>query len=99
MSKVSEARFCCRMRRFIWDPVHGANYELNNRPRRQDYDGILIENGAFYISKAKDILRTGLRISGKIAQVECDEKSFIEIDEPLDLILCGELIQYYKLNN
>ena len=35
--------------RFLWN-ANGTpiNYDYNNRPRRQDFDGLLIENGAVY---------------------------------------------------
>ena len=72
-----------RQRRFTWNGGI-PNYDINKRPRRQEYDGILIENGAFYISRAYDIIQTECRLSGSIGTVECDEDTYFEIDEISD---------------
>ena len=42
---------CVRSNRFFWKK-NGTpyNYDFKNRPRRQDYEGLLMENGAFYIN-------------------------------------------------
>ncbi|CAK9039872.1 unnamed protein product [Durusdinium trenchii] len=61
-----------RSNRFRWriDPdgaAHAENYLPAKRPRRQDWDGELIENGAFYLTK-KDVLeKDNCRLGGKIA--------------------------------
>lgn len=73
-------------KRFTWDQDGNPNYDIANRPRRQDYYGILVENGAFYISKAKDIISSGCRVSGNIKTVLCDESTYTEIDEMSDWI-------------
>ena len=47
---------CVRTKRFFWnDDATPFNYDLNNRPRRQDFDGVLMENGAFYINTIGNI--------------------------------------------
>ena len=43
-----------RQKRFQWEMnannfVNPVNYDVFCRPRRQDFDGFLVENGAFYI--------------------------------------------------
>lgn len=70
---------------FLWD-VNGnpINYNPLNRPRRQDWDGYYIENGAFYISSRKNILSSKCRISGKISFWEMSPKTVFEVDEPDD---------------
>ena len=44
-----------RQKRFIWKEenslIRPVNYDFFNRPRRQEFDGFLVENGAFYITK------------------------------------------------
>ena len=60
------------------------NYDPQNRPRRQDWDGYYIENGAFYISTRENILKSKCRVSGKIAFWETSQKTLYEIDEPSD---------------
>ena len=43
---------CTFSKKFIWrEEGLPLNYDINNRPRRQDYEGSLIENGAFYNDK------------------------------------------------
>lgn len=86
---------CVRYKRFFWNedgtPI---NYNFLNRPRRQDFKGDLMENGAFYISKVKDILKYGNRLSGKITVYEMPEHTAFEIDEPDDWMIMEKL--FYK---
>lgn len=78
-----------RQKRFQWNEdkdgvVYPINYDVSNRPRRQEFDGYLVENGAFYISSKQKLLESQNRISGKIKAVEMKEDTFFEIDEPSD---------------
>lgn len=77
-----------RQKRFIWedktDIVSAINYDPFNRPRRQEFEGYLVENGAFYITTRENLLSTGCRISGNIGVVEMSEETYFEIDEPSD---------------
>lgn len=71
--------------RFIWNSDGTpANYNPMKRPRRQEFDGFLVENGAFYISGRDKILESSCRISGKIGLYEMNERTYFEIDEPSD---------------
>lgn len=74
-----------RTKRFFWhDDATPVNYNPLHRPRRQDFRGTLMENGAFYITK-HDILRHHqCRLGGKIGIYEMDESTAVEIDEPED---------------
>ncbi len=78
-----------RQKRFNWiNDGEGyaapVNYDYMHRPRRQEFDGYLTENGAFYITSKERLLKTGNRISGRIRAYEMCEDSFYEIDEPSD---------------
>ncbi len=78
-----------RQKRFQWDisPSGYAtpiNYDYRNRPRRQEFEGFLVENGAFYITSRKALLNTRNRLSGNIRICEMDESTYFEIDEPGD---------------
>jgi N-acylneuraminate cytidylyltransferase len=77
---------CAPFKRFLWDGDFGVplNYDFKNRPRRQDFKGCLIENGAFYINCVKNILRDRCRLSGNIYCYEMPEWTQYEIDEPED---------------
>jgi N-acylneuraminate cytidylyltransferase len=85
-----------RQKRFIWNDNSTPTYDLNNRPRRQEWNGYLVENGAFYINRVKHILESRCRISGKVGMVECSEESYYEIDEPSDWIIVENLLKLKK---
>lgn len=79
-----------RAHRFLWsvDPKTMAatakNYEPLKRPRRQDWDGELIENGAFYLTRKAILQKHGCRLGGKIVLQEMDEHTFTELDSLVD---------------
>lgn len=86
-----------RQKRFQWKINNGfalpTNYDVFQRPRRQEFEGYLVENGAFYICSREDLLRTQNRVSGKIKAVEMDEDSFFEVDEPRDWAIVEALMR------
>lgn len=69
------------------------NYDVFNRPRRQDFDGYLVENGAFYITSKADLLKSQNRVSGNIKPCIMNEDSFFEIDEPSDWVIIEALMK------
>ena len=85
---------------FVWreDGVP-LSYDIDNRPRRQEYKGNLIENGAFYISTVADINTTQTRISGDIGIYKMPEYSRVELDEPLDWVIAESLMQKFVINS
>lgn len=60
------------------------NYDPQHRPRRQDFEGSIMENGAFYFTRRDILLTTGCRLGGKIGVYEMDDDTAVEIDEPSD---------------
>ena len=90
---------CCRSKRFSWKNGKALNYDIYNRPRRQDFDGTLIENGAFYISSVEAIKESKNRISGDIGIYEMPEYTYTEIDDPEDWIVAESLMKRFILNN
>lgn len=68
------------------------NWEIDNRPRRQDVESTYIENGAFYISSRNSILKNKLRYFGNIGIVEMPLFESFQIDEPNDLTLINKLL-------
>jgi YrbI family 3-deoxy-D-manno-octulosonate 8-phosphate phosphatase len=88
-----------RSHRFLWN-FNGTpkNYDYNNRPRRQDFRGDFMENGAFYISKVSSILNHNNRISGKIGLFEMPSYSSYELDEPDDWIIMENLMFKHIIN-
>lgn len=76
-----------RQKRFIWedgDTATPLNYCPQKRPRRQEFEGFFVENGAFYLSSREAILSSKCRLSGKIGLYEMSEKTYVEIDEHSD---------------
>ena len=74
-----------RTRRFFWnDDFTPINYDPSHRPRRQDFPGTYMENGAFYITTRHILQDKGCRLGGKIGIYAMAESSAIEIDDPDD---------------
>jgi YrbI family 3-deoxy-D-manno-octulosonate 8-phosphate phosphatase len=92
-----------RTYRFIWsENGNSLNYDYTARPRRQDFKGLLVENGAFYATKKDLLKRDKNRLSGNIGILEMSENSLIEIDEPEDWkiveVLLENKLREYKKN-
>lgn len=89
-----------REKQFHWiettNGVKPINYDYKNRPRRQEFDGILAENGACYINSCENILKEKCRISGNIIAYEMPAYASYEIDEESDWIIIEEIMK--KLN-
>jgi len=90
---------CCESKRFSWRNGKSLNYDIYNRPRRQDFQGTLIENGAFYISSVVNVKSTKNRISGDIGIYQMPEYTYTEIDEPEDWIVAELLMKRFVLKN
>ena len=92
MSKHDTVFACAKIKRFIWSKEGiPLNYDHNNRPRRQDFEGTFMENGAFCISSVSNIIYHNNRISGNIGICEMAEYTFVEIDEVEDWIMAEQL--------
>ena len=90
---------CVRQKRFFRRPDGTPiNYDYRHRPRRQDFEGHLMENGAFYISTVGNILRDKNRLSGKIGVYEMPEYTAVEIDDPDDWAVAANLFQKHVLS-
>jgi len=84
-------------KRFIWKVINGrakpVSYNSLSYPRRQKREGFLVENGAFYITSRKNLLKTKCRVSGKICIYKMPEETYFEIDEPSDWIIMEKLLK------
>lgn len=90
---------CVRNYRFFWnEDGTSMNYDYKNRPRRQNFSGMQMENGAFYINKVENILKFGNRLSGHIGIYEMPEYTATEIDEPDDWIVLENLMRKHILS-
>lgn len=89
---------CVREKKFIWnDDATPFNYDYLNRPRRQDFDGVLVENGAFYINTVRGIKISRNRLFGGIAIYEMDKFKSVDIDELDDWIVAEKMMRKYFL--
>ena len=87
-----------RQKRFHWridenGCASATNYNYMQRPRRQEFDGYLVENGAFYITSKESFETSKNRISGKIRVCEMEEATYFELDEPSDWVIIEELLK------
>lgn len=91
---------CVKNYRFFWnEDGTSKNYDYRNRPRRQDFDGVYMENGAFYINSVKNIKESKNRLSGKIGIYEMPEYTATEIDEPDDWVILENLMRRHVIKN
>ncbi len=96
--KYDSVLSCVRSYRFFWNnDGTSANYDYRCRPRRQDFSGNLMENGAFYINTVKGVLESGNRLSGRIGIYEMPEFTSFEIDEPDDWVVMETLMRRHVL--
>lgn len=87
-----------RQYRFLWNKDSGGNvkpdnYDVFHRPRRQEFEGYLMENGAFYITSKNALMNSKNRVSGNIKAYEMCEESAFEIDEPSDWTIIEALMK------
>lgn len=79
--------------RFLWNENGTAiNYNPHKRPRRQDFDGLLVENGAVYTSTKDSLKKHNNRLGEKVAIVKMPEESLLEIDSENDWIAIETLL-------
>jgi YrbI family 3-deoxy-D-manno-octulosonate 8-phosphate phosphatase len=85
--------------RFTWNKEGTPqNYDVFNRPRRQDFEGLLVENGAVYCTTKEVFLKSNNRVSGSIGLIEMPEETLMEIDSLSDWnIIENLLIERQKL--
>ncbi|MBC6998813.1 acylneuraminate cytidylyltransferase [Cytophaga sp. FL35] len=93
LDKLDAVLSVVKTHRFIWSNEGRAlNYDYKKRPRRQDFDGLLIENGAIYCTSKNALLKSKNRLSGQIGLIEMDEDTLTEIDSETDWLLIEQLL-------
>jgi YrbI family 3-deoxy-D-manno-octulosonate 8-phosphate phosphatase len=74
-----------RTDRFIWSAdAEPLNYTPRSRPRRQDFGGAYVENGAFYFTAASVLERERCRLGGRIGIHVMPADTEVEIDHAAD---------------
>lgn len=98
-SSVDSLLSCAQIKRFFWKKNGKTiNYDYMNRPRRQDFEGTLVENGAIYINTVKNIKSNKNRLGGQIGIYVMPEYTMTEMDEPDDWVYAGYLMRKYILS-
>lgn len=67
-------------------------WNIDDRPMRQDKEELFVENGAFYITTKESLLSSGLRYSGNIGIYEMDMMRSFQLDTIKDLKIIKNLI-------
>ncbi|WP_282121838.1 cytidylyltransferase domain-containing protein [Algibacter mikhailovii] len=79
--------------RFLWNEEGQAiNYNPFERPRRQDFKGLLMENGAVYAVEKNALRKTNNRLGERTAIVKMTEDSLLEIDSESDWVAVESLL-------
>ncbi len=80
---------------FVWKKnknfIKPFNYNPKKRPRSQEFNNFVLENGSFYIFRRKKYLKHQNRIHGKITFFEMPKKSYFDIDTKEDLKIVKSL--------
>ncbi|XP_059184668.1 N-acylneuraminate cytidylyltransferase A [Centropristis striata] len=92
-----------RRHHFRWKEVEKGSGELTTplnldpakRPRRQDWDGELIENGSFYFTTRDQLLNQGLLQGGKVAYYEMLPEYSVDIDVDIDWPVAEQRVLRY----
>tara|TARA_Y100000996_G_scaffold3514_1_gene3418 strand:- start:173 stop:820 length:648 start_codon:yes stop_codon:yes gene_type:complete len=77
-----------------WDlNINPINWNVEQRPMRQEKPATYVEAGMFYITTKKELLKSKLRYSGKIGVIEIPLHDSFQIDSENDLLLIKRLMQ------
>jgi CMP-N-acetylneuraminic acid synthetase len=80
-------------KKFYWTPSgKPLNYDYLNRPMRQQFEGVVNENGAFYLTTRETLMKYGNRLGGKIGIFLMPEEKAVDINELSDWPLAEALI-------
>lgn len=84
-------------KRFYWNlnndqTISEIGHSIKKRPRRQDWDGVLAENGSIYILSKTNLLKGKCRLYGRIGTYIMPDESYYEIDEEIDWLIIENLL-------
>ena len=75
-----------------WEENKPHNWDINNRPMRQDVNELWVENGAFYITTKEAFEKSNLRYSGNIGILEMKQSESFQIDTYDDIKIIENLL-------
>lgn len=91
--KYNSALTVVNTHRFTWNSDGTPqNYDIFHRPRRQDFEGLLIENGAVYATTKAAFVSSKNRVSDSIGLIQMPETTLVEIDSMTDWKIVEELL-------
>ena len=84
-------------KRFYWalqddGTIKEIGHDIRHRPRRQDWDGVLAENGSIYVISKENLYKGKCRLYGRIGTYIMSDDSYYEIDEDTDWIIIENLL-------
>lgn len=88
---------CINTHQFRWGKYNNKkgqplNYNIYNRPRRQDWEGEYIEDGSFYIIKISEFIKShGIPPNNNTSIYVMPYSRVLEIDEPIDFEIAEKL--------
>lgn len=83
-----------RLKRFFWSDLGvPLNYNHMKRPMRQQFNGTIMENGAFYVTSRAVLEEQKSRLGGKIGIYEMAIETATEIDNPEDWAIVESLLK------
>jgi len=68
------------------------NWDVNNRPMRQEIKELFVENGAFYITKKESLIKNKLRYNNNVGIIEMPYSKSFQVDTIDDLKLIEKLL-------
>lgn len=88
-------------KRFYWSmnkdgSIKEINHSIKKRPRRQEWEGVLAENGSIYIISKENLYKGKCRLYGRIGTYIMNDESYYEIDEDIDWIIIENLLKNRK---
>jgi CMP-N-acetylneuraminic acid synthetase len=83
------------LKQFLWnEDGTPTNYDPQMRPRRQNFRGQIVENGAFYITTNSQFSKTFCRVGPKVGFYEMSDTESIEIDELIDFECASVFLKF-----
>lgn len=84
-------------KRFYWEKqkdgsIKEIKHDIRKRPRRQEWEGVLAENGSIYIISRENLYKGKCRLFGKIGTYIMPDDSYYEIDEETDWLIIENLL-------
>ena len=84
-------------KRFYWEKqkdgsIKEIKHDIRKRPRRQEWEGVLAENGSIYIISRENLYKGKCRLFGKIGTYVMPDESYYEIDEETDWVIIENLL-------